>query len=230
MRLFKMGSQKRHFSEIPSVVQVDQHEAIYYVERRPINYSDFVQLISERRFMALNDVIQQINLESFKSEYANWILPQFMKFQNQLSILHYVCMFQPPLSTVKILAQIDEEALSVPDTNGWCPLHVACQYFASSEVIQYLVNKYPASLKLVDNDSRTALHLVMDNPIVNPKVVKILVTKNPSIVEKEDRFGNTAMELALVEGKVGMRCINLVNEAVKKERERNIPSLYPLIQ
>jgi hypothetical protein len=53
----------------------------------------------------------------------------------------------------------DPDSIKVTTNNtGSLPLHSACEGLASSYVVQYLVQKYPESIHVKNNDGMTPLH------------------------------------------------------------------------
>jgi len=64
------------------------------------------------------------------------------------------------------------------NTNGWLPMHTACHFGASLEVLRVLADAYPDSTHCVDLRGRTPLHFALgniDRPI-SPAAVLLLLT------------------------------------------------------
>ena len=61
--------------------------------------------------------------------------------------------------SIKLLVKGNPNALQSADNSGRLPLHVACMYYDTLSVIQYLVGLDPSTLDAVDRYGNTALHL-----------------------------------------------------------------------
>ena len=64
------------------------------------------------------------------------------------------------LETAKILIATDPEVVSVKDRLGNLPLHLACYYGSSYEVIELLYNSYPSASLVRDSEGNLPVHYV----------------------------------------------------------------------
>jgi ankyrin repeat protein len=64
------------------------------------------------------------------------------------------------LETAKILLASDPEVVSVKDREGNLPLHLACYYNSSYEVIELLYNAYPSGALVRDAEGNLPVHYV----------------------------------------------------------------------
>jgi hypothetical protein len=83
------------------------------------------------------------------------------------TILHWACFGSPPLYVVEAILRVCPELVTIPNGKGLLPLHTACCYRASSEVIRALVQAHtPSAGRIVDSTTEqggsTPLHLLCD--------------------------------------------------------------------
>eukprot|EP00957_Ditylum_brightwellii_P105571 8048467-Ditylum_brightwellii.AAC.1 len=63
---------------------------------------------------------------------------------DKTTALHIVCKLQnPPTDIVQNLIRCAPETVAWADSNDWLPLHLACAFGASYDVIRLLVQAYP---------------------------------------------------------------------------------------
>jgi ankyrin repeat protein len=86
--------------------------------------------------------------------------------------LHIICkLHNPPEDIVIALIEASQEAVISLDSHGWLPLHHACANGASPEVIQILVDAYPAGKVTQDSQLRTPLHFYATRNSDSPAVM-----------------------------------------------------------
>jgi len=107
---------------------------------------------------------------------------------------------QPPTAMlVQLLAGKEMKSSSVrwPDENNMLPLHYACAYGASVEVLRVIIDAWDESLSKVDNKGRTPLHFAMGNAHRDnsPEVVKLLLDLHPAGVNVMDVEKNLPLNL-----------------------------------
>jgi hypothetical protein len=79
--------------------------------------------------------------------------------------LHICClgMSPPPTYMVRALLYIYPKAGSLPDEGGRLPLHLVAASSADAEILQMLVEEFPAAVYQVDDHGLTPLHLLIRN-------------------------------------------------------------------
>jgi hypothetical protein len=111
-------------------------------------------------------------------------------------VLHEVCKQNPPVDVVETLFDANELAVISAGYGGYLPLHHACAYGASDEVIKYLVSKYPEALSVEDDhDHALPLHLVSKIG-ASEDVFMVLLTHYPHAAKVKDDFGNLPIDYA----------------------------------
>ncbi len=107
----------------------------------------------------------------------------------------------PDPASVKILAETG--AARRADENGSLPLHYACAYGASDEVLKILLESVPSSTTAVDFKGRTPLHFAMGNAEKEwtPAIVQLLLEQNPDVVNDKDNEDNLPLQLLANEAK-----------------------------
>ena len=77
------------------------------------------------------------------------------------------------------------------------PIHYACAYGASVEVLNALIDSWDHSLRETDSRGRTPLHFMMGNAdrANSPKVVELLLGLHPGAMEQLDAEGNLPLTL-----------------------------------
>ena len=107
----------------------------------------------------------------------------------------------PTPAAVEILS--GSGAARCADENGSIPLHYACAYGATVEVLQILLEAVPASTTAVDFKGRTPLHFAMGNAEKSyaPMIVELLLQQNPVVVNDIDNDGQLPLQLLANEAK-----------------------------
>jgi hypothetical protein len=101
----------------------------------------------------------------------------------------------PPL--VDLLVGGGGESARCPDENAMLPIHYACAYGASVEVLAALIDSWDQSPRETDSKGRTPLHFAMGNADRenSPKVVELLLGLHPGAMEQFDAERNLPMHL-----------------------------------
>ena len=94
-------------------------------------------------------------------------------------------------------------AAKLPDENAMLPLHYACAYGATEEVLRVLIFAYPDSIKWRDKKGRVPLHFVLSNADrpSSPAAVMNLLMLNPETVNFRDKEGGLPLHLLNIKAK-----------------------------
>jgi hypothetical protein len=92
---------------------------------------------------------------------------------------------------------MSEQPLRWPDENAMLPIHYACAYGTSVEVLTALIEPWDESLQMTDSRGRTPLHFAMGNSDRenSPKVVNLLLELCPGAMEQLDDERNLPLHL-----------------------------------
>jgi hypothetical protein len=83
----------------------------------------------------------------------------YIRGQYDVTPLHLMCKLpNPPHDIIAALVDVAPEVASWTDTHGWLPLHHACTNGASPEVMELIIEAFPAGKVQQDNQLRTPLH------------------------------------------------------------------------
>ena len=101
----------------------------------------------------------------------------------------------PPL--VKLLVGQTGESAKWPDENAMLPIHYACAYGATVEVLTVLIQAWEESMNKTDAKGRTPLHFAMGNADRenSPQAVKLLLDLVPGGIDKIDAEKNLPLHL-----------------------------------
>ncbi|KAL7536478.1 hypothetical protein ACHAXR_007201 [Thalassiosira sp. AJA248-18] len=101
----------------------------------------------------------------------------------------------PPL--VKLLAGKTGESAKWPDENAMLPIHYACAYGATVDVLTVLIHAWEDSVQKTDAKGRTPLHFAMGNADRenSPHVVKLLLELSPGGMDQIDAEKNLPLHL-----------------------------------
>ena len=127
----------------------------YFHRKEPIPLEPTRTIIQNFPGLCLED--QLINL-LHPREYSDSVTTLY-------SILLVICSLQPPLELVKLIYFANETAIRQPEPQGLrlsLPLHVACKYNASDEVIMFLADKYPPALCTKSNQGSYPLFTLLN--------------------------------------------------------------------
>jgi len=127
----------------------------------------------------------------------------YIRGNGEVTSLHLMCKLNdPPSDLVGDIIDAAPEVASFADTHGWLPLHHACANGASTEVLEILINAYPESKLIQDNQNRTPLHFYAtrntDNPEIMTRNVRLLCDNGAA--ELSDRGGMLPMHYACAYG------------------------------
>lgn len=89
-------------------------------------------------------------------------------------------------------------ASELPDVGGMLPMHYACAYGVTPQVLKVLAESYPDSLMAKENKGRTPLHLAMVNAHrdASPGVISYLMENSgPDLVNMRDHDGYLPLHL-----------------------------------
>lgn len=101
----------------------------------------------------------------------------------------------PTPKLVKLLA--GGESTKWPDENEMLPIHYACAYGATVEVLMVLIHAWEESMTKTDSKGRTPLHFAMGNADRenSPSVVKVLLDLSPGTIDQIDSEKNLPLNL-----------------------------------
>ena len=106
--------------------------------------------------------------------------------------LHLVCKTegsrQVPLSVVNLLLRCNPKAAGVPDSQQYLPLHHACEMGANPEVIQALVEAYPAATSTLTRKKDSALSLAC-TANKSAATVQLLIQANSKVLTQKNDYG-----------------------------------------
>jgi len=183
---------------------------------------DIARLISQRRWLKLRTVIETSDPDFLRNEFKE-TLHHLIKSHHP-SIVHYACMFRPPLSIIEALVDAHKESIFLMDSNLWQPLHVACHHGASIDVIRYILKKSPSAVQQIDISGKTAIYLVLDRikrkqcaEVVN--VVKLIAKAYPTGITTETFDGVSALELVILK-KTDVHLFEIMHRTIERERRK----------
>ncbi|GAX19398.1 hypothetical protein FisN_4Lh378 [Fistulifera solaris] len=101
--------------------------------------------------------------------------------------LHFA-LGDKPASPDVIFLLSSSGAAKLPDEIGMLPLHYACAFGASEEVLYVLTDAYPEAIQTKDKRDRTPLHFALSNAGRKsvPSAVRLLLSLNREIVNSVD--------------------------------------------
>jgi hypothetical protein len=124
-----------------------------------------------------------------------WEASSSLVNQNGDTALHWAVFGNPPLYVVEALLGACPDLVNVPNATKQLPLHVACCYRSSPEVLQALIEINPANLVVRNGLGFYPLHILCDCGCL-PACLKIVLTYDEAIGtlrEKEYTFDRTPL-------------------------------------
>jgi ankyrin repeat protein len=94
---------------------------------------------------------------------------------------------------------IDGSAISTPDRAGMFPLHIAAANNASQtiEILQILLEEWPAAITETDRNGRLPIHAACTNPRISVAVLEFIGKAYPQGYKTFDKYGNLPLHLAI---------------------------------
>jgi len=112
-------------------------------------------------------------------------------------VLHEVCKKNPPKDIFDALIEANEEAVKTKGNSGFYPLHYACAYGASSELIRTLHSKFPGAASVKDEEEGVLpLHLACMAGCNKEEVFMCLLSSYPEGAKIRDDFGKLPLDYA----------------------------------
>jgi len=152
----------------------------------------------------------------------------YLSDPDKLNALHHICGRRPNLLVVRALIQADASQVEVVDVKGWTPLHYACRFKASPEVIKCLLETSPCfksdgenahtcrnslsrntAIRIQDKRGRCPLYYAIRYE-ADPEVIKLLVVAYPESITLKDKEGTSPISFIwdnFATGYVGRRHI-----------------------
>jgi ankyrin repeat protein len=124
--------------------------------------------------------------------------------------LHLACTVAAPIGLIDLLLQLYPKALGCPDPhNGSIPMHLACQYGSSLQVVRALIQARTASTKAVDARGRLPLHYAILSAAPYA-IIELMVQHDPASVLCPDQEGKTPLQYCQHSYPVGNPVIGLL--------------------
>jgi hypothetical protein len=112
-----------------------------------------------------------------------------------LTALHYACERRPPLEVVEALIAAWPEAVTTRlQPGGALPLHVACTWGASTNVVNALTHAEPATCRIPDDLGNIPLHCAAFSGAMAP-IVDILLRMYPKSVLARNHQGSLPSDI-----------------------------------
>lgn len=109
--------------------------------------------------------------------------------------LHYACERQPPVAVVEALIAAHPIAVLTRALPGGClPLHVACTWFGSDEVIQTLVSADGGACQVKDELGNVPLHSACFSGC-STKALETLIRADPEAVLQRNTQGSRPSDI-----------------------------------
>jgi len=121
-------------------------------------------------------VIEYINVRRNMGQ----LVVELQEFQKKTTPMLMACCRKPPVDVIKGFVETTRTVLTQEHGryHGMIPLHFACKFFASRDVIALLVRERPDSIVWQDKSGRTPLHCALNNfesKLPPPHVIDILL-------------------------------------------------------
>lgn len=105
----------------------------------------------------------------------------------------------PSIDRIRQLVETHPDLVKVPrSVDGSIPLHIACEYKAPLDVVQFLVKQWPDSVKTADIFGNLPLHKACANK-ASLAVIQYLVQQWPESVKHRNSEGKTPVDMAALQ-------------------------------
>ena len=132
------------------------------------------------------------------------LILDLQEYQKKSTPMLSVCCRKPPVSIIKVFIETTRAVLTQEHGRyvGMIPLHFACKFFASRDVIALLVKERPDSIVWQDKSDRTPLHCALNNfesKLPPAYVIDLLLTATDeegniyTSIRKKNKNGSTPL-------------------------------------
>jgi hypothetical protein len=113
------------------------------------------------------------------------------------SAAHWAVFGNPPLYAVEALIRACPDIVNVRNNGGNLPLHVACSYRASADVLRVLINANPKTAAIRNTMGFTPLHILCDYGSSEESIQAILETEEGArkVTAKDRLYGRKALDI-----------------------------------
>jgi len=113
------------------------------------------------------------------------------------SFLHEICKNDPSVEVIQVWLEFNKEDVERPGIGGHLPLHFACAFGASMDVVEILIEAFPESLATPDsNDKMLPLHVACRDG-TSTEVLDLLMVAYPEATLVQDKHGMTPLDYAV---------------------------------
>jgi ankyrin repeat protein len=117
---------------------------------------------------------------------------------------------------IEALTRLYSRALRIPDNDGRTPLHSACEFGASVQVVRLLINKFREALSMKNDMGATPLKTACLRDISDAsekdvyfEVVKLILESYPEALTMGDNDGNTPLHIVFDDQEASKRVLQL---------------------
>lgn len=143
------------------------------------------------------------------------------------SFFHEICKNQPTVEVIRLWLERNKDDVKRHGIGGHLPLHYACAFGASVDVIEVLIEAYPDSLITPDDhDNMLPLHFACRQG-ATIEVLEVLLEAHPEATFAEDNHGLTPMDCAMSLQDQTIR--DQVVKCIQNSLKRNITTLSSLL-
>jgi len=147
--------------------------------------------------------------------------PESIKIGEEEGFLpfHNACSSGERVDTVRYLYELYPESLHINGVDEYLPIHNAARNrgIETNEIIKYLLSLDPMGASRVARGHMYPLHMACDEYGIHVSTIKLLFDEYPNAVFKEDRNGNTPLEIARGSGQYPLDFARTVRSNRAKE-------------
>ena len=129
----------------------------FQAPKKDLKNSSIPELMEKEEWQAVMDKIRQYPLQA--EEDQTLLTRGGFTAQTGFSLLHFACERHPPEAVVRLLIESYPVAVLTRCMPGGClPLHIACTWGASFDVVEALLSADPGTCKVKDELGNVPLH------------------------------------------------------------------------
>ena len=172
---------------------------------RSMEWSSLIERCEDHPLEARSES-KAINESRTGNTVLHWIVSTDTSTGNQQNNSNPQQPQRPQYAVVEALLLIDPNMVNIQNEFGKLPLHLACSYRVSTDILQLLIKTNPSTINVCDNNGFSPIHILCDCgcPISSLKVLLLqqqqstnptTIARSTVLIKKDHIFNRTPLNI-----------------------------------